>query len=1235
MSEKDGSLSPGALRLELQDDEKEVLRRQIDTPESQMSRLALLYTCTTSYELLLLVISSIAAIIGGALQPVSFLLLGGLAQAFKEFFIGTSSGSHLSSLVAKFALYYVCIAIGQFVSVYISTAGFMIGGEKITQRLREKYLAAILRQNIAFFDVLGAGEITTRITSDMNLIQDSLTGKLSLTLYSCSNFGAALIISFVESWRMALILISAYVAETGSMSFFSSFMVKYTHKSLAAYAEGSTAAEEAISSIRHVTAFGIQDKLADRYQRFLTQAEKYGLRSRIALAAMMAVMNGVIFWTYGLTFWQGSRYLVVGDVELGALITILLATLTGAFTFGNIAPNFQAFSTGIAATGKILATVSRESPLDPSSTTGRRLEAVSGTIELKSIRYVYPSRPDVLTLDDVNLRFPAGKTTAIVGASGCGKSTLAGLIERFYEPLSGEILLDGHDIASLNLQWYRQQIAIVTQQPTLFATTVFQNIRFGLVGTEHENSPPDVIESLVFDAAKTANCFDFIANLPKGFHTSAERLVQAALDVAAKGRTTITISHRLSTITAAENIVVMSHGGVVEQGTHSDLLEKRSVYYELVEKQRMSTERDVGPSEERSTFDMDAELPGSKDEGNESHKHTYQIEQDPVSEGQDGDSDGKADGRFSLWELIKFVANFNKQETFTMLWGLIFSVITGAGNPTQAVFYGKAIAALSLPPNMYGQLRDDVNFWSLMYLMLGGTAFLGWGASGLCFAYCSERLIHRARDSSFRAILHQDISMFDKPGFSAGSITATLSTDATNLAGISGVTLGSIFIVSTTLVAGVAVSIAIGWKLGLVCTATIPIVLTCGLVRLKLLGEIAQQSKAAYAASAAYACEASSAIKTVASLNLETHVQKEYHTILETQRKKSVISTLKSSMFYAASQSANFLCIALAFWYGGSLIIHEGYSMVQFFIAYAAVIAGAFSAGAIFSFAPDMSKSRQAAQDIKTLLSRPVTIDTRQKTGEQLPNMDGSLEIRNIYFRYPSRPESVVLNGLSLSVQTGQYIGLVGASGCGKSTIISLLERFFDPEAGTILVDGKDISKLNIKSYRSHLALVSQEPTLYQGTIRENIIIGTDDDNLCEERVIQACKDANIYDFILSLPDGFSTVIGARGGMLSGGQQQRIAIARALLRDPRILLLDEATSALDSESEKVVQDALNAAAQGRTTVAVAHRISTVQKADCIYVLHEGNVVEQGTHLELMELGGRYFELVKLQSLESI
>jgi len=221
-----------------------------------------------------------------------------------------------------------------------------------------------------------------------------------------------------------------------------------------------------------------------------------------------------------------------------------------------------------------------------------------------------------------------------------------------------------------------------------------------------------------------------------------------------------------------------------------------------------------------------------------------------------------------------------------------------------------------------------------------------------------------------------------------------------------------------------------------------------------------------------------------------------------------------------------------------------------------------------------------------------------------------------------------VLRGLNLTVKPGQYVALVGASGCGKSTTIALLERFYDPLVGGVFVDGKEISSLNLNEYRSFLALVSQEPTLYQGTIRDNILLGADRDNVPEEDIIFACQEANIYDFIISLPDGFSTVVGSKGSMLSGGQKQRIAIARA----PKILLLDEATSALDSESEHVVQAALDKAAKGRTTIAVAHRLSTIQKADIIYVFDQGRVVEHGTHVELMKMGGRYSELVNLQSL---
>jgi ATP-binding cassette subfamily B (MDR/TAP) protein 1 len=227
-----------------------------------------------------------------------------------------------------------------------------------------------------------------------------------------------------------------------------------------------------------------------------------------------------------------------------------------------------------------------------------------------------------------------------------------------------------------------------------------------------------------------------------------------------------------------------------------------------------------------------------------------------------------------------------------------------------------------------------------------------------------------------------------------------------------------------------------------------------------------------------------------------------------------------------------------------------------------------------------------------------------------------------------------VLRGLNLTVKPGQYVALVGASGCGKSTTIAMLERFYDPLVGGVYADGHEISSLNINNYRSYLALVSQEPTLYQGTIRDNILLGADTkpEDVPEEAIVQACKDANIYEFILSLPDAFNTVVGSKGSMLSGGQKQRIAIARALLRNPKILLLDEATSALDSESEKVVQAALDIAAKGRTTIAVAHRLSTIQKADMIYVFDQGRVVENGTHSELLAMKGRYFELVNLQSL---
>jgi len=288
----------------------------------------------------------------------------------------------------------------------------------------------------------------------------------------------------------------------------------------------------------------------------------------------------------------------------------------------------------------------------------------------------------------------------------------------------------------------------------------------------------------------------------------------------------------------------------------------------------------------------------------------------------------------------------------------------------------------------------------------------------------------------------------------------------------------------------------------------------------------------------------------------------------------------------------------------------------------------------VFGYVPDISSALGAAQEMIKLMDSEPEINGESEEGGSLTDCKGLVELRNVKFRYPTRPSVRVLRDLSMTILPGSYIAIVGASGSGKSTVVQLIERFYDPSSGQILLDGQDISELNVQDYRKQLALVSQEPTLYAGTIRFNVLLGAVKpvEEVSQEEIDRACKDANIYDFIMSLPKQFETEVGGKGSQLSGGQKQRIAIARALLRNPKVLLLDEATSALDSNSEKVVQDALDNAAKGRTTIAIAHRLSSIQNADCIYYIRDGRVAEAGTHDQLLRMRGGYYELVQLQAL---
>lgn len=1271
--------------------EARILKEQVLTPDVKVG-VATLYRYATRNDLLIIAVSAICAIAAGAALPLMTVIFGNLQGTFQDYFSGVTSYDDFTDELARLVLYFVYLAIGEFVTMYIATVGFIYSGEHISGKIREHYLESCMRQNIGFFDKLGAGEVTTRITADTNLIQEGISEKVSLTLQSLATFFAAFVIGFVSFWKLTLILLSTVVALTLVMGGGSQFIIKFSKQNIAAYAEGGSVADEVISSVRNAIAFGTQDRLARQYNVHLTRAEYFGFRLKGSLGVMVAGMMTVLYLNYGLAFWQGSRFLLSGDTELRKILTVMMSVMIGAFNLGNIAPNLQAFATALGAAAKIYNTIDRQSPIDSSSEEGAKLENVTGTIRLEHIKHIYPSRPEVTVMEDVSLVIPAGKVTALVGASGSGKSTIVGLVERFYTPIEGTVYLDDVDISTLNVRWLRQQIALVSQEPTLFACSIYDNIRHGLIGTKWESEPEEQQRERIYDAARKANAHDFITSLPEGYETNvgergfllsggqkqriaiaraivsdpkillldeatsaldtkSEGVVQAALEVASEGRTTITIAHRLSTIRDAHNIVVMAQGRIVEQGTHDQLLEKRGAYYKLVTAQAIAAVNEM-TAEEEAVLDQEEEAAlirkatrnSQKDgpagyvedpEDNIAQKLDRSKSQQSVSSVAIAARKKEEPKEYGLWTLIKLIASFNKKEWHMMLIGIFFSAICGAGNPTQAVFFAKLISSLSRPivnDEIRDSIKSDASFWCLMYLMLALVQCLAFTVQGWLFAKCSERLVHRVRDMAFRSFLRQDVEFFDRDENSAGALTSFLSTETTHVAGLSGVTLGTLIMVLTTLIAACTVALALGWKLALVCIATMPILIGCGFFRFWMIAHYQRRAKSAYAGSASYASEAITAMRTVASLTREQDVIQHYRDSLAKQQHASLISVLKSSLLFAASNSLMFLAFALGFWYGGTLIAKYEYDMFTFFIVFSSVIFGAQSAGSVFSFAPDMGKATEAARDLKELFDRKPIVDTWSNEGDSVKQVDGTIEFRDVHFRYPTRPEQPVLRGLNLSIQPGQYVALVGSSGCGKSTTIALLERFYDPLSGGIFVDGREISSLNVNEYRSFIALVSQEPTLYQGTVRENIVLGANGD-VTDEQIKFACQEANIYDFIMSLPDGMNTVVGSKGALLSGGQKQRIAIARALIRDPKILLLDEATSALDSESEHVVQAALDKAAKGRTTIAVAHRLSTIQKADIIYVFDQGRIVEQGTHAELMKKNGRYAELVNLQSLE--
>ncbi|XP_063965443.1 ATP-dependent translocase ABCB1-like [Lytechinus pictus] len=1264
-----------------------------------------LYRYATGLDWFLLIFGALGAVVQGSGWPVLYLFLGIMLDDFITFntanltqvdvdnvtmhttrtllqFVPSINNNEEVIVVSdqfelgveESCIRFALVGLAVMISSYIQTASFGLTGERQTNRLRKAFFHSILHQEISWFDFHQTGEITSKLSDDIEKVKSGYGENVGIFLQFLGQIIAGFILAFTTSWELTLVIMAVLPVLVISSGFMAHVISVMTKQEMKAYSQAGGVAEEVLSCIRTVTAFGGQKKELERYEKELLTAKAAGIKKGITSGLGIGMSYLFYSCTYALSLWYGPKMVSEGRITGGDVVTVFFCIWSGSASIGNLTPSIHAIASARGSAVAIYDVIDSEPEIDKRKDKGMKPKSVEGHLEFRHVRFSYPIRQDVPVLRDLSMKVNSGQRVALVGSSGCGKSTIVKLLLRFYSHTSGEICIDGIDIRDLNVTWLRENIGVVSQEPTLFNCSIKQNIEYG-----HEG----VSDAEIVEAAKKANAHQFISSLPKGYDTvvgergaqlsggqkqrvaiaralvrnprillldeatsaldsESEKLVQEALDKAQEGRTTLVIAHRLSTVQNADLIIVIKEGHVAESGNHKELMNKESIYRQLVTLQMFKKRDDFISDDDARSLGRQSSLNESVPSSPSSDSVKYSSANDELIVSLNGNgklhmeeeeipSKGKKKNKKRKKEKSKTsvpelsyrdILRLNAPECHYIIIGCIFAAFLGAALPTLAILLTEIIRIFSLPPK---EIPAAASFWSLMFIVLGVVRAVSIFISMLMFSISGELLTLRLRKKAFWAILRQDAAWFDEPHHNTGSLANVLATDASNVQGATGLRISTLIHEFVTVLIAVIIAFVYGWQLALFTMCAVPLMTLWGRIQMAMLTGTQKQDSHLLQEASKIASEAVENITTVSSLMLEERI---YHFYCEKLR-EPLKKIQKHKFFFAfavcCSQASVFFLFAAAFRFGGHLVAIGQMSSDAMFKVIIVITYAGIALGQAAAFMPDFSKAKLSAAKLVNLIALKPPIDNYSTEGLKPNKIDGYIKCNNLTFRYPNRPGSTILDNLNLNIKPGQTMALVGESGCGKSTMVALMERFYDPNFGCIQLDGNDLRELNIGWLRSNMSIVSQEPVLFACSVRDNIAYGVEED-LPQEEVERVAKMANIHDFIVSLPLGYDTLVGEKGAQLSGGQKQRVAIARALARNPRILLFDEATSALDTESEQIVQTALDNAMEGRTSIVVAQRLNTIQNSDQIAVIRDGNIVEQGRHQELVSRKGHYYTL---------
>ncbi|ULT81131.1 hypothetical protein L3Y34_011190 [Caenorhabditis briggsae] len=1208
------------------------------------------WKCTSKLEKLLFLLGTISAVCTGLCQPFLSYTFGEVSHVFVRITSAvnnrTLDPSELDEAYEVFhnemnqvVLYFALVGCAFAMFGFFQFSLFKYVGDNTTYRVRRKYISRLLQKDAQYFDTVSTGYLSTVLNDNLERFREAFNEKIAFIICFSTDFVIGTTLAFYTDWKLASYgsIFALGIAFSGFIN--SASMMGSTVKQNTHYANAGAIAFQALSSFKTVISLNGQAQELERYSKELKAGEKYGARRAFFLATSRSVTHFFCNALNGIILYVGADLIYNKTMDQAVIVTLFHYMLFSAFSLGEAFPHISYLSNAISSASPIFAVlISKDDIIENhQNDTERDSERIEGDIQFDNVKFSYPTRPEAQALKGVTFNVKKGECVALVGASGSGKSTIVQLLLHYYNIESGNILIDDVDLNKINLKKLRGNIGVVSQEPVLFNTTIEENIRFG-------NPAASTLE--IYDSLRVANAYDFVNSFPKGIKTvvgergtqlsggqkqriaiarvlvknpkillldeatsaldnQSEHVVRIAMKEASKGRTTIVIAHRLSTIQHCDRIIVMSHGKTVASGTHDKLMENSIVYKDLVQAQFLNSEDSVVEKSIKTIATSETKHP-TNEELEEELKDT--PEEETMSS--------------TIWQILREC----RSHCCMLFLAVVGSAIQGFSFPILAQLIVRVYKAYA----MQGEaILVNGHFWASMFLVLGLYRPITLYCQYFFFGKIGEKLSTRLRIKSFQHLLSLPCAFYDDPKNSPTRLANRLNTDASNVKAAVDARLGSVLMTLVSFIVAITIACYYSWKLTIQVLLFFPVLYLSKYCYEKTTVLSIKQDSLAFDFSNKIAIEVLDNIKTVRSLNMEQKVMSMVTGQLEMLKRKYHKRAFFLGLASGFSAGCSQIVYALSFKFGTYLILQREVLPMDMYLALVTLSYTSNMAGSAISYLPDYKKALHAAGLIFNLFTYPATAPYNSDQGTKNISQ-GIVNAENVKFHYHQRPDHLVLKNVDLHLEPGKTLALVGPSGSGKSTFISLLEMFYRVNTGHINIDHENVENINLHHLRSNLALVSQEPILFNCSIRENLLYGLDGPE-SDQNLETALETANAYNFVSQMPNGLDTIVGERGAQLSGGQKQRVAIARAILRNPKLLLLDEATSALDSDSEKLVQTALDTASERLSTIIVAHRLSTIVNADSIAVLKMGKVVEQGSHEELLKLKGAYWKLVRKQA----